>query len=693
MPAPLFPAHDGPVFMRQGPIGDCYLLAALDCLLCADGGYALVKSLFTLMKDGVEVRLFYNGTSPNLTLANLGNKYYYRFDIEKQQDIFFLTQERMDEIDQSSDGVMTNSLAIKILERLLPYYFTSEWKHSAPKRVKSAEGIERSISIDAHHEESPFTVSVSKFMGSLFGMKSHDCSDIDLIIKIKELFPLQPIYIEINYLKKDAYGKDHVRHALRVDQISMTSSGESTHYSFLLINPWNNQKKEIFSYEAILQRNCRFSIFQTNPKQFEWITSLLQSPEMLKTLTQIKYKNSSFSPLDIDYCLLLFKQSVDLPAIFKSLLLSHQFALMAYMAEAKKDIGLHPIAEIVSKFSQKANELSQDSQRQVANTILNASVKKINQYTVSFKKIYSTDQIDELCRRSIETLQQLIQHDHQLKTVQTPGGQGNGTSHPRVLEALNTTTQVIHLAANEQRHLLNQAATIIFNCVQDIRAFPITWVQTQDEEDIDQQCVVLQNNLLSQIAQYPQLNEVLSRLGVTISNLDDIRGAYYEKVHIINQECNAEKERIVKYKEVMHYLERVNFLTHLSSIKAQMHITEILADLNDPYGRYVTDARNFYIRLNAAKDQFIFSTHPQEQSILEFNTHCMGILHSFRPLLEPLTKWKELLATLSTIVSPPKVAASFQLTPMNFFTPPFQWSHPINPQDVSQPPLIGASNN
>lgn len=44
MTTPLFPPNDGPITIHQGRGGDCYLLAAVDCLLSTGPeGYAALK--------------------------------------------------------------------------------------------------------------------------------------------------------------------------------------------------------------------------------------------------------------------------------------------------------------------------------------------------------------------------------------------------------------------------------------------------------------------------------------------------------------------------------------------------------------------------------------------------------------------------------------------------------------------------
>lgn len=689
MTTPLFPADNGRIMIKQGPVGDCYLLATLDCLLnTTDGGYDIVKSWFTPVHNGVEVRLFFTDSSPNLTLANLGDKYGYRFDMERQQDIFFLSQERLDEIDRTKGSVTTNALAIKILERLIPYYFTSEWEPIPTASAASATGLTRSISIDAHKAGPVFGSTESKFLSSLFGIKALDCSDVNQIIQIKQLFPHQPIYISINYRKKDLHGKEHVRHALRIDRITPDSRPGSGGFCFVMVNPWNNQTHETMTCEELKQKQCKFSIYQTNQKQFEWISLLLQYGEMLNTLEQIKSKNSVFDLRDIDYCLFLFKQRVDISGIFKPLLPSHQQLLITYIAQAKSHIGIHPIAEIVAQFSKKAHEIREDSNRQIKHRqetlVLIACAKKINDYAVSFEKITSIAGLDALIRRSIEALYQLIQHDPAVMAIQSSHGLPRGTYHPIVEEALRNKRQMITAASDSQRHFLDQAVLIISNCVRDILTFPIVFERTEEEQDIDAQCLLLQNKLEILIRYYPNLENIATRFGVMIQNLNEISRAYQDQCLKINQTGSQLKERIIRYKASLHILKQTHFLDYLSSIKDQMHITEIIADLansdlKDKFVCHLVAARNLYQRLVVVKNQFLLSTSPEEQAIAEFQSHCFNIIHEAQPVLAPLDQWGKLLPPLLSLLSNMRTPGHSQVAPLQFrfFTPSSQLSHEI----------------
>ena len=265
MPLPLFPANDAPVLMRQGAVGNCYMLAALDCILNAGPeGYRLVKSLFTETTDNITVRLKHSVQSAHIKPHMLAGKYTYYYDMSRNEDVFILGREKIFEIESSMAGVTTNSLAVRILERLFSYYYEPAWDSFAPM----ASVIAHNIPIRRYQGTS------SAFVSKLLGIKIHESFDIDEIIKLKTICPEQPVYVSMSYGVADAFGQIHTRHALRIDKI-IPKPGHPGEYDFILVNPWNNQKSETFSSAEIGTKNCRFCTYIINPEQHELTRMLL----------------------------------------------------------------------------------------------------------------------------------------------------------------------------------------------------------------------------------------------------------------------------------------------------------------------------------------------------------------------------------------------------------------------------------
>jgi hypothetical protein len=266
---PLFPKDGDAITIRQGDTGDCYLLTAIDCILnSGTEGLPLVKSLFTQTEDGVALRIKRTDIfdeSNNITPDKLLGKYTYHYDAATNEDVFFLPNERLEEIDGSDAGVKSNSLAIKILERVSSYYYTGYWPN---------ENI--NASVVAHNIPSRFKGSSTVFVGKFLGVEAQDSNDLEAIIKLKTEKPDQPVYISMAYGYTDSLGRIHGRHALRIDKIVPK---QPDGYDFVLINPWNNQEKETFSLDDIKKRNYRFSIYDVKKREPQ--NDLVSKPQLL----------------------------------------------------------------------------------------------------------------------------------------------------------------------------------------------------------------------------------------------------------------------------------------------------------------------------------------------------------------------------------------------------------------------------
>jgi hypothetical protein len=269
---PLFPENNDPIIIRQGRTGDCYLLACLDCIFnLGQEGYEAIKSIFTEDENGVTVRIKLTSQSVNLQKEKLQGKYGYDYDSEKLEDIFFLNKERLDVIDNAPKGVITNSLAVKILERLSAYYYVNMWDPNPPD-----------ASVVAHSVKLRHSETSTIFVGKFLGIDAHDidANKINDIIKLKTIAPECPVYISMDYDKTDKYGTKHGRHSLRIDKI-VPNSNSPGGYDVVLVNPWNNQGRERFVLNDIKQRNPRFCAFSTKPYQWEFTQLLLMFPEQV----------------------------------------------------------------------------------------------------------------------------------------------------------------------------------------------------------------------------------------------------------------------------------------------------------------------------------------------------------------------------------------------------------------------------
>ncbi|HAT8177937.1 TPA: Dot/Icm secretion system substrate [Legionella pneumophila] len=333
---PLFPTQ-GPITIRQGIGGSCYLLSSLDCILnLGEEGEQLIKSLFTQTEDDkVIVRIKrHEALKDNLQKSKMTGKYTHYVDELNNEDVFEISPERLKEIDNQYGGVKSNSLAIKILERLVSYYYAGDWSNTDPLASIVAHDIPDRIA--------GFTSTA--FLGKFFGIQAEDIpySGLDDIIKLKLMNPDEPVYISMSYGKVDSYGKFHGRHALRIDKIIPKGSGS---YDFVLINPHNNSKTETYSLNELEKRNCRFCLFNISIHRASLTKKLLtlsndegryvfSNSELQKRLISLEEMNLLTSNKIISSCISLHKQIPYLEKLFLKLSVDEKKTLTTCIANA-----------------------------------------------------------------------------------------------------------------------------------------------------------------------------------------------------------------------------------------------------------------------------------------------------------------------------------------------------------------------
>ena len=332
---PLFPDNKESLIIQQGPVDDCYLLVSLDCIFnSGTEARELLKSKFTQTADGVTVRIKRNIQSANLKSEKMKGKYTYSYDRLTDEDIFFLSNKKLKKIDDSVDGVVTNSLAVKILERISSYYYIGTWDHT-----------DLSASLKAHSISQRHAESSTLFVGRLLGISAKDSEDINKIIKLKLMNPEEAIYISCAYGVPDLHGKIHQRHALRIDKVTLRPDGE---YEFSLVNPWNNQKRELFTLTELKKRDCRFCTFNTNQQKAELASILLKNelvlgqyifanPDLFPLLFQMQKTNLLASADNIQSCITLHQQMPFITSIYNSLLPTDQVKLIRCIVDARGD--------------------------------------------------------------------------------------------------------------------------------------------------------------------------------------------------------------------------------------------------------------------------------------------------------------------------------------------------------------------
>ncbi|RUR09805.1 hypothetical protein [Legionella sp. km772] len=340
MPTALFPEDGMPVTINQGKTGDCYFLASLDCIFnSGPEGLAKIKSLFTETEHGITVRIKRTTISAHLKVDKLHGKYDYFYDKDRDEDVFIISKERLKVIDGPSIGVKTNSLAVKILERLSAYYYVADWDNQSDIMA----------SVIAHNVSNRHQGTSTEFVGLLLGVNTEDLSDISKIIKLKTLAPDYPVYISMNYGVKDAFGKTHGRHGLRLDKI-IPDSSMAGGYKFVLVNPWYNDRTESYSLDDIKTRSYRFCFFNLpSPKAqltrqllsfpLDEGQAILNTPAVLTLLLEYQALKPSFGSEDIKRCHALYKNMPKMDSLLARLSAEEKVAFFdaLYAANGRKD--------------------------------------------------------------------------------------------------------------------------------------------------------------------------------------------------------------------------------------------------------------------------------------------------------------------------------------------------------------------
>lgn len=332
----LFPHQNTPIIIQQGGVGDCYLLASIDCLLhSGDEGCNLLKSMFTETELGVYVRIKRSEQSHNLDLDRITAKYGYFYDTSTEEDVFFLDHERLEAIDKTKIGVRTNALAIKILEHLSSYYFEKPPVSSLALMSSPKEKRLRLNSVEAHDLKYRFT-STNKFVARLFHVPVHHSLNIEEILQIKAIQPDLPIYVSMDYGK--------YRHGLRVEHVIPTPPSS---YQFTLVNPHNNTIVEKYTLHEMVKRKPVFSIFVTDPEKYKLLRFMLKqsvatgqeifADQNLLTMILLARKigGSLVTLKDMCYCVVLYRRNNNFPVWFNDLPSEEQSAIILSLLKVK----------------------------------------------------------------------------------------------------------------------------------------------------------------------------------------------------------------------------------------------------------------------------------------------------------------------------------------------------------------------
>lgn len=280
-----------PLKITQGASGDCYLLASLDCFFQSKEGRLYIENMFSEGPNGeIIVKIKPDPTLRNNLLHNLihfqkQGEQKLNYKIDAGYDVFTLDKNRVEQIKhnknargESSSGVQTNSLAVKILERLSPYYSnpkTNVNRHRPEASVVAHDNAER------HHEAEGSKNTSTEFIKRLFdtpvfeatAMKDGEENKLAAICLAKQQNPDLPLYISMAWGEKDNQGRTHERHALRVESVRENNG----HYELVLKNPHDNSTEHIFSLQEVQKRDCRLCVFNPNQAYVKDIDNIKKS--------------------------------------------------------------------------------------------------------------------------------------------------------------------------------------------------------------------------------------------------------------------------------------------------------------------------------------------------------------------------------------------------------------------------------
>lgn len=283
----LFP-EKAPIYIKQNDVGDCYLLAALHYLFKDQQGLKIVSSLFEKLPSGsVRVRIKQNLYSNNLIHKTLrgamSDKFEYRFDADNGVDEFIISKASLEQIDSNTEGVQSNSLAVKILELLVSFYLgTNKMNpHKVRNRRKAIAHSLKDYDGLSEHSKSRTHQSDFEFIATLLGIKVIEPTTkrlISLISLFEESSNVSAL-ISMKYGRSDDFGKIHERHALVIENI-VPNTKSAGGYDFILVNPWNtNAESEAYSLNDILLRAPFFALFDINPILSVRLNELFEIPD------------------------------------------------------------------------------------------------------------------------------------------------------------------------------------------------------------------------------------------------------------------------------------------------------------------------------------------------------------------------------------------------------------------------------
>lgn len=305
--------------VKQGEVGDCYVLAAMIGIMANPAMQETVEKMAEVTADG-KLRLKFDAnmsaqltdfldtdSDEDFTLENLdavmGNSAELAslrskgYDLVQKEGLLFLdiSEDRLKHIMGELKSAETNSLVVNILEHfvgnLLQYTEDVPIAHLEREesliRLLGEEKVNemKSNTFDtqlhplrsdrdsllAHDDRAgEYDELVTNLLGYRTGSTHEAWSAKDLSVTLTEIHHNQRclaaggkngfVYVSIGYGEEDKFGKTHGRHALTLQDVVFHDVGDVA--GVFLVNPWGNKREpEYYTLEEIVKRDGVFKEF------------------------------------------------------------------------------------------------------------------------------------------------------------------------------------------------------------------------------------------------------------------------------------------------------------------------------------------------------------------------------------------------------------------------------------------------
>lgn len=335
----LFPKAGEQLQISQGSYGSCSVLVIFQILFNSGSkGRELLNSIFTYTPEGdLVVKLVHNQHSQNLRPADFSWKYGYKSD--GKFDKFTVYQGTLDEIATSGLGARTNAFALAVFERIMSHYFASGWDRRERRGSLGA--------YNAHKTEWHPGKSSVEFLGEVLGLKVQTNISLDLVIRLKILSPSLPIYVAMASPTPDDLDSSH---ALILDEV-YPKNGCPGEYNIRFINPWDNQKRDVYSSNDAVVRESIYNVVVVDREAQEQRMYIVNNPPLLNLICEARRSFSTrLTPALTKHLGELYAEMPYLPELIKTISDTDKRRLYTHIAvnsESKENF----ISYVLSKYS------------------------------------------------------------------------------------------------------------------------------------------------------------------------------------------------------------------------------------------------------------------------------------------------------------------------------------------------------